>query len=156
MASSQVPFVNIEAYIDKIIEEFPGNKKLQRLLGLDSEVPYESLSDIPWHELCVQGALRIVLDNLIEMMAYQTERDESEFAMLRKVMKHTNRVLVMELILKSDGAVVEGTGKDILKLYIKIALPGYELCLNELMKDLQDHITEKFRKQEELKRFFDE
>lgn len=137
--------IDLNKEIDRLVADFPGNRKLQAKLGVGdpSQPPYETLSDIPWHnDFSLQGVIKALGRSIVETMrldGVSREQEDPEFAdALDLLTTHTNRILIMELLGKSDQSVIEDLDPEIVKLYIKVALPAYEEQYHTMVQHLRD------------------
>lgn len=130
--------LNIESEIDRLLANFPGNRSLQRRLGIiyPDDPPYESLQEIPWHSVEIPAIYLGLMRILIKLMRERDDRDQKSYTLFDRAINtfisHTNRLLLMELIARSDEAIIPGCDTETIKLYIGITRDGYKARLHEI------------------------
>ena len=133
---------DIAKEIDSLIEKFPGNRELQEKLGV---LPpegrlLESLADVPWDEfdltIHLRGLLRIILQRDLQEKISSAEEDRERVETTQAVMNHTNRILMLRLLNRAREQIIPDIPREILKLYLETANPGYVEREMELIKKL--------------------
>jgi len=156
--------IDIAGEIDALIANFPNNQELQVKLGLVGweDYPIDSLDavigciDNTEDKKKIHQTLVLALGRLKARLDIEdTTTEDNEQSLLRELIQHTNRMIMLRILLKSPNQLTS-VPRDLLQIYASATESGYwdrlEQIITELIKSTETTKEQQTRLRDLLER----
>lgn len=145
--------------VDKLIDNFPLNRKIQEAMGLigQNDQPYRSFGECPLHTSDPEDVRVAISQSLLELLRdmHEPEPESHLKDELSATLQEMNRIKMLLILSASPGEVIEGVDPRTLRVFLETDRSGQISRMIERLQKLLELSEQNQKVNETLRKLLD-